>query len=104
MDSVLADILITNLLQNSIRHNVTGGSINIRTDKNSLMFSNTGDRLSISEEELFIRFKKNDASKDSLGLGLSILKSITDIYKMKIGYSYSNNRHEFRIQFPKDLL
>ena len=99
INPTLADILISNLLQNAIRHNHTGGTIDISIDKNKLLISNSGGPLSVSEEDLFTRFKKNDASKDSLGLGLSIVKSITALYNFKIEYKYVHNLHNFIVKF-----
>lgn len=99
MNPILADILITNLFQNSIRHNFTGGTICIENKNNELCISNTGEPLTISEEELFIRFKKNEASKDSLGLGLAIVKSICQLYSINLRYSYENRMHVFNLKF-----
>jgi signal transduction histidine kinase len=99
LNPILADILISNLLQNAIRHNIKSGKINIKLKNNSLMISNNGEPLTISKSDLFVRFKKNDASKDSLGLGLSIVKSITDKYDYKIAYSFQDSLHTFTIQF-----
>ncbi len=95
----LADILLTNLLQNAIRHNYNDGLIKIYISGNSLTISNTGKTLSIPQEELFTRFKKDDASKDSLGLGLSIVKSITTLYNIDINYTYISAMHTFTLKF-----
>jgi len=99
MNASLADTLINNLLQNAIRHNNKGGLIRITLDPNSFTVSNSGEPLSITEEDLFVRFKKNDASIDSLGLGLSIVKSIVGIYGMQIRYKYSPPCHNFSVYF-----
>ncbi len=98
MNPVLADILLSNLLQNAIRHNQEGGSIVISTKGNTLSVSNSGEALTISQQELFVRFKKNDGSKDSLGLGLSIVKSISSLYGFEISYDYSNTLHTFTLK------
>lgn len=95
----LADVLLTNLLQNAIRHNHKDGSIHISIKGNTLVIANTGEKLSVAEDELFVRFKKNDASKESLGLGLSIVKSISSIYSININYSYTSNKHTFTLIF-----
>jgi signal transduction histidine kinase len=99
MNPVLADILITNLFQNAIRHNFDGGKIIIEIINNNLVISNTGQPLDISNEDLFVRFKKNDSSKESLGLGLSIVKSIGALYKINIAYTYNNSLHTFTLRF-----
>ncbi len=99
INPALADILITNLLQNAIRHNYKDGLIKISITGNSLIISNTGRPLCIAEDELFTRFKKDDASKDSLGLGLSIVKSITTLYNIKIDYTHLSGMHTFTVNF-----
>ena len=104
INPTLAEILLSNLVQNAIRHNVNGGIINIDLMQNKLIISNSGEALTINSNELFTRFKKNDASKDSLGLGLAIVKSICNIYQLNIVYSYSNQLHTFTLNSTKDLL
>lgn len=99
MNPTLAEILITNLLQNAIRHNTENGQITIELKENSLIIFNTGNPLTIPEEQLFMRFKKNDASKESLGLGLSIVNSIAKSYGFDINYSYINSSHYFKVAF-----
>jgi signal transduction histidine kinase len=98
-NSSLLDILISNLIQNAIRHNSNGGKINIILNATFLTISNTGEPLRISPTELFVRFKKNDASKESLGLGLAIVKSISSTYGYKLNYNYENNLHYFKVTF-----
>ncbi|MDP1802850.1 MAG: HAMP domain-containing sensor histidine kinase [Bacteroidota bacterium] len=99
MNPTLAEILITNILQNAIRHNNDNGKITIESKGNQLIISNTGMPLSIPEEQLFMRFKKNDASKESLGLGLAIVKSICKSNNINIGYSFQNSLHTFTLNF-----
>jgi len=99
MNAALAEILITNLIQNAIRHNTIGGKIMIDIKNNSLIIANTGQPLTIKPNDLFVRFKKNDASKESLGLGLSILKSITQLYNYSITYNYHHELHIFTLKF-----
>ncbi|MGZ3885719.1 MAG: sensor histidine kinase [Bacteroidia bacterium] len=96
-NAALCEILIANLLQNAIRHNYPEGTITVELNASSLRVSNTGEPLSLRPDELFERFKKNDASKESLGLGLAIVKSICDYYGYSVQYSYANNLHTFVI-------
>jgi signal transduction histidine kinase len=99
MDEALADILISNLLQNAIRHNKNKGEIFIRSTANSLFITNTGDPLTVASDELFLRFKKNDASGNSLGLGLAIVKSITSVYNFDITHSFASaGLHTFTLK------
>jgi len=99
VNPVLADLLVSNLLQNAFRHNKEEGTITIELNEKQLIVSNTGVPLNIHPDELFVRFKKNDASKESLGLGLSIVKSICAVYGFDIAYEYRTNLHLFTINF-----
>jgi len=99
MNPMLADVLISNLIRNAIRHNFDNGIINISCNEKRILISNSGEPITINQNEMFVRFKKNDSSKDSLGLGLSIVKSILDLYNFKITYSYINSMHVFEISF-----
>lgn len=99
MNAMLADILISNLLKNAIRHNFEGGEIIISSHENKISVMNSGEILSIHPDEMFIRFKKNDGSIDSLGLGLSIVKTILELYNYKISYSSVNSLHRFSLDF-----
>ena len=99
-NSTLADVLISNLLQNAIRHNYDdGGIVKVSITNRTLSVSNSGEPLSISKDELFTRFKKNDGSKESLGLGLSIVKSIASLYNINVSYDYTFGKHIFTLKF-----
>ncbi|MBO9703863.1 MAG: HAMP domain-containing histidine kinase [Sporocytophaga sp.] len=89
----LADILLTNIIKNSIVHNVSHGAVNIEIKNTSIEVCNTGQPLITVPEKLFERFKKDKAS-DSLGLGLSIVKKIADHSGLKVEYRYGNSLHK----------
>ena len=97
INPMLAEILVGNLIQNAIRHNVVGGEISIEIKEKQFSIGNTGEPLKVEANQLFERFKKNDASKESLGLGLSIVKSIIETCNLSINYSFDNNQHSFTI-------
>ena len=50
---------------------------------------------------LFGRFFKSTKSSKSLGLGLPIVKKITELFKIDITYTYSENMHTVKLIFPQ---
>ncbi|MEZ4828657.1 MAG: HAMP domain-containing sensor histidine kinase [Bacteroidia bacterium] len=94
IDPMLMDILITNLLQNAIRHNIENGIIDIHLNNKGLTIKNTGLPPSLPPEMMFERFKKNKQSGESNGLGLSIAKKICDVNNFDIHYDYHSDWHE----------
>ena len=98
-NAVLIDILFSNLISNSVKHNIFGGMILIELKENNFKISNSGNPLTILPEKLFERFSKNDPTTTSLGLGLSIVKKICDTYGWKISYIASDDQHDIRIKF-----
>ena len=96
-DPVLADILISNLFLNAIKHNIKGGEIVISTNKNNCTFSNSGNPFPFNKEQLFNRFSKTNPSEDGTGLGLSIIKKIADMNGLQVSYDFANDRHIFSI-------
>jgi len=99
INETLAEILISNLITNAIKHNIDNGIIEITLRKNYFSISNTGIPLQSDPSELFERFKKDTVSSESLGLGLSIVKKICDRYGYKINYHYSDLLHTTSINF-----
>ena len=90
---------MSNLITNAIKHNIEGGMIDISLTKKSLIISNSGRPLTIPPEELFERFKKDRIDTDSLGLGLSIVRKITDQYSFSVSYTYMPPSHIIMVQF-----
>ncbi|GAB3885688.1 sensor histidine kinase [Spirosoma agri] len=93
----LADIFVTNLVNNAIKHNHSGGSIKLDSSTDYLSLSNTGGHLVSDPNRLFERFKKEATGTDSIGLGLSIVKQICDSYGLKVTYKETNGLHQFYI-------
>lgn len=95
----LVDVLITNLLSNAMHHNIENGEIEIRIEKNTLWFLNSGNAPIKNPESIFNRFHKENNSKKSVGLGLSIVKKICEAENVKIEYLFINNMHAFKLDF-----
>ena len=96
---VLAEVLISNLFLNAIKHNIEGGQISIAMQENKLVFSNRGQPSPLNTDKLFKRFSKSNPSEQGTGLGLSIVKKIADINNWTVAYNYENNLHSFSILF-----
>jgi len=94
-DSRLAERLVTNLLDNAIRHNHHGGRVLVRTDVSAgqavLSVVNTGPRLDEAEVPgLFEPFRRcgtartGGAPGGGLGLGLSIVAAIAAAHQAEV--------------------
>lgn len=99
MNPLLADILFTNLINNSIKHNFSGGKIRLKLNKDSFEISNTGKPPGGDPVKMFQRFQKAGSSADSVGLGLAIVKKICDTYGYIAEYIYSEGLHIITIRF-----
>lgn len=100
MNPYLAETLIINLIKNAIVHNKNGGVLRITLSNNTLSIANSGGSLSFSEKDIFKRFTRSNENKKSLGIGLSIVQRICDLYSFNIAYSYADE-HQFKINFKK---
>ncbi len=93
----LAQILVSNLVKNSLLHNREGGELQVLTTPTSLVIKNTGD-VPLDGEKLFRRFYHGmDGKKDSTGLGLAIARSIALSSSLKLTYEWQNGMHAFRL-------
>jgi signal transduction histidine kinase len=104
MNHPLAETLFTNLLANAIKHNTETGFINVTISQKSLTISNSGTKLRSAPDQLFERFKKSGSHADSIGLGLSIVKKIADLYHFKVSYTTEEEVHTITVVFENQLL
>jgi signal transduction histidine kinase len=95
----LADILVNNLLNNAMRYNIAGGTIDIRLDDKQLSVSNTSAGGMLDSGRLFKRFYRGNTVQEGTGLGLSIVKQICELAGYLISYKYSDGTHTFEIRF-----
>ncbi|RSK42180.1 sensor histidine kinase [Hymenobacter perfusus] len=99
LDEALARLLLNNLLSNAIRHNQPGGEIRLQLTPEFLLLENTGHAPTAPVEELFGRFKKGNAALDSIGIGLAIVRRISELYGHRISYTYAEGWHRIRLDF-----
>jgi signal transduction histidine kinase len=95
----LIEILINNLVTNSIVHNIPNGHVDIRLTHNELIIENTGHSITGDPEQLFERFKKGREQSQTTGLGLSLVKQICHSYQFDLQYSYAEAIHRVRVVF-----
>lgn len=93
-DPALIERLISNLLDNALRHNVDGGHVDIRThqqgDRALLRVENSGQMIGAEEiETMFEPFRRlgrtrTGADSGQHGLGLSIVRAIAEAHHAQI--------------------
>ncbi len=103
MSVSLAEILIANLIQNAVRHNLEGGQIKIETSGKELVISNTGALLTAQPKQLFNQFYRESDAEEGLGLGLSIVKRIVDQSGLLAIYQYEEGFHAMKISFYDEM-
>jgi signal transduction histidine kinase len=94
----LVEIMLTNLLVNAIRHNMSEGAVVIVLTGGVLTISNSGAK-PLREERLFQRFGNASSENPSSGLGLSIVREICQRYGWDIQYDFREGLHIFSATF-----
>jgi signal transduction histidine kinase len=91
-DPRLLERLATNLVANAVRHNVPGGSVQVRTERRNgaavLHVSNTGPEVAEHHvAQMFEPFERLDGGRvgaDGLGLGLSIVQAVAEAHDASV--------------------
>jgi signal transduction histidine kinase len=99
MNKELANVLLNNLLSNATNHNYNGGTITIALNSQHLLVSNTSKDPALEEQKMFHRFYKPFQGSSHNGLGLSIIKQITEVSSFHLSYSFAGNEHRFVISW-----
>jgi signal transduction histidine kinase len=95
-DARLLERLVTNLLSNAVRHNVPGGSVEVRTERRDgtavLTVANTGPEVPAhAVHRLFEPFERLDGGRavdgSGLGLGLSIVEAVAEAHGATVAAS-----------------
>jgi signal transduction histidine kinase len=109
-DPRLIERLVSNLIENAIRHNVPGGQLEARVGHGMLSISNTGPRIPDGEIERllqpFQRFAQERVGyRDGIGLGLSIVAAIASTHEAALDIrpgDHGGLRVEVRFTAPRD--
>lgn len=92
----LVEILVNNLLNNAIRHSAPNTTIYITLSEKELVFANQGSE-SLSQEQLFKRFGVASSKTPGTGLGLALVKQISDRYNWRVSYAFADSHHTFSL-------
>ena len=97
LHKVLAEILVSNLLVNSVRHTKENGTVEVVLNQGEFTVRNSGLPLTGDSSRIFERFYKEDQSEISTGLGLSLVKMAADVSNLQISYKFENEKHVFSL-------
>lgn len=99
MSATLAEIMVANLVQNAIRHNILDGWMNIVIKSDTFCVINSGKVLTVKPRALLKRFRRETNVEESLGLGLSIVQRICDHSELALDYQHEEGVHTLTIKF-----
>lgn len=97
-NSGLAEVLINNLIINSIRHTSSGGSISVKLSEEGFEVLNSGQK-PLNSDALFKRFSRMSTDNSGSGLGLSLIHEISKFHGWEVKYSFENEEHSFLFVF-----
>jgi signal transduction histidine kinase len=104
MNRSLAEILVSNMINNAIKHNIPNGYLHINITDSLIYIENSGEK----EKEIVTEKFKHDQFSNrpfrSLGLGFEIMKRICRIYNFSMNYSHQNGVYILEIGFHETLL
>ncbi len=101
-DFELMALAIKNLMDNAIKHSLNK-RVEVRTEENTIIFENIGEKLPLGIDEYFKPFVSGNLKK-GLGLGLYIVKNIVQLHNFELEYKYIEEKkiHQFKIKTNKE--
>lgn len=103
VDFELMSLVIKNLVDNALKY-ASDGLVHINEDKNSLSILSNGEALNRPIEAYFKPFhNETDMSRQGMGLGLYIVKSILDMHGMHLNYIHLAGVNCFELKYEKSV-
>jgi len=97
-NKTLIELMVSNLLINTIRHTSPGGIIQLRLTENELCVANSGNQ-PLNPDTLFRRFSKQVDDSSGSGLGLAIVYEICQSHQWLLHYRFTDGYQQFFVQF-----
>ncbi|MCB0534770.1 MAG: HAMP domain-containing histidine kinase [Lewinellaceae bacterium] len=100
LNADLADILMTNILGNAIKHNVPGGFLQVQLTETGLLVRNACQKPDKPPGDLTNRFVRGNARVAGQGLGLAIVQEICLKSNFQLKVQYADGVWETAIYWP----
>lgn len=97
-NTTLIEILLNNLLLNTIKHSEPKSEVSLSVTKYGITVVNSGAH-ALSNTQLYKRFASKTENSSGTGLGLAIIKQVCEVHHWQIEYTFEKNNHNFCIQF-----
>lgn len=97
MNEPLVSVLVNNLIKNSFVHNTKNGQVLIDISSSKLVVKNTGQDYPLNAKLIFERFYQVTQKNGTMGLGLSLVKSVCEMEKLTVSYRFEDGMHCFEI-------
>jgi len=98
MSKIELDRLIDNNLSNAIKYSYISSEIKVILENSTLEFISQGDNITYINK-IFDKYSRENNAQGGHGLGLSIVKSISEKYTILIDVKSSNNINSFSYTF-----
>lgn len=100
LNADLADILLTNLLGNAIKHNISGGFLRVHLTETGLLLRNACLPPDKPPGDLTSRFARGNAQVAGQGLGLAIVREICAKSNLRLAVRYAEGIWETAVSWP----
>ena len=106
IDSAKIARVVDNLISNAIKYNRRSGDIKIILRKEYFIVKDSGIGMKTNQiKGMFERYSRFSSSEGGFGIGLNIVKAISDEYKLKIVVSSEfGTGTAIKVNFPKEKL